>query len=68
MFTKNEKKFLLDLLNNVQVSGTRITIPKTLEEIDALARKIEAMPVEQPVPVPTETPPTPKAAAGKRRH
>ncbi len=47
MFTQKEKKLLLDLLNGVQVTGTRATIGKTLEELDALARKIEAMPVEQ---------------------
>ncbi len=50
ILTQKEKKLLVDLLNGVQVTGTRATIGKTLEELDALARKIEAMPVEQPQP------------------
>jgi hypothetical protein len=47
MLTQEEKKMLLDLLNTVQVTGNRATIGKTLEKIDNLARKIEAMPVEK---------------------
>lgn len=46
MLTQREKELLIKLLNNVQVSGTRATIGKTLEELDRLAVKIEAMPVE----------------------
>jgi uncharacterized coiled-coil protein SlyX len=46
MFTQEEKKMLLDLLNSVQVTGNRQQIGKMLEKLDALARKIEAMPVE----------------------
>lgn len=49
MLTPEEKKMLLDLLNNVQVQGNRATIGRTLEKLDTLARKIEAMPVEEPV-------------------
>lgn len=49
MLTLKEKKFLLDLLNNVTVSGNRKTIPQTLEELDRLAKKIEMMPTEESV-------------------
>lgn len=49
MLTLEEKKMLLDLLNSVQVTGNRATIGKTLEKLDTLARKIEAMPVEKPI-------------------
>ena len=48
MLTQKEKDFLLKLLENVQVSGTRKTIEKTLEQLDALAGKIQALPVEEP--------------------
>lgn len=47
MFTPREKKVLIDLLNTVQVTGTITTIGKTLAELDALIKKIEAMPVEE---------------------
>ncbi len=47
MLTQEEKKMLLDLLNNVQVTGNRATIGATLEKLDALARKIEMMPTEK---------------------
>jgi hypothetical protein len=43
MLTQKEKELLLKLINSVQVSGTRATIGKTLEELDALTRKVEAM-------------------------
>jgi hypothetical protein len=46
MLTPQEKILLLKLLNSAQVSGTRQTVQKTLEDLDALVRKIEAMPVE----------------------
>ncbi len=49
MFTEAEKKILIDLLNAVQVTGTRETIGKMLEQLDALTRKIEALPVEEGV-------------------
>jgi hypothetical protein len=48
MLTKEEKKMLLELLNSVQISGNRQTIPQMMEKLDALARKIEAIPVEEP--------------------
>lgn len=48
MLTQQEKNFLLKMLENVQVSGNRKTIGKTLEQLDALVRKIQAMPVEEP--------------------
>jgi hypothetical protein len=50
MFTTAEKKTLIDLLNAVQITGTRASIGKTLEQIDALIRKIEALPTEDPKP------------------
>jgi hypothetical protein len=48
MLTQQEKNFLLKMLENVQVSGTRKTIGRTLEELDKLAGKIQALPVEEP--------------------
>jgi len=50
MLTQEEKKMLLDVLNAVQLQGTRETIGRTLEKLNALARKIEAMPVEKVAP------------------
>jgi hypothetical protein len=44
MFTEEEKKMLLSLLNIAQISGTREQIKKIMEKMDVLARKIEAMP------------------------
>jgi hypothetical protein len=61
MFTEEEKTTLLQLLNNVQISGNRQSIPAMMEKLDVLARKIEAMPttnagtgvsVEEPKPSP----------------
>lgn len=49
MFTEEEKKILLDLINNVPVQGNRQTIGQTLEKLDRIARKIEALPVEEEV-------------------
>jgi len=46
MFTQEEKKLLLDLLNSAQFSGNRETVQKLMERLDILARKIEAMPTE----------------------
>jgi len=54
MFTEEEKKMLLGLLNSVQVTGTRATIGPMLEKLDALSRKIQAMPVEVASPQPSE--------------
>lgn len=48
MFTPEEKKLLLSLLGSVQVSGTRQQITTTMEKLDALEKKIQAMPVEEP--------------------
>lgn len=48
MLTQDEKDFLLKLLENVQVSGKRKDIGQTLEKLDQLAGKIQAMPVEEP--------------------
>jgi hypothetical protein len=46
MLTQEQKKILLDLLNNAQVSGNRQQIGKMLEKLDELARVLEAMPTE----------------------
>ncbi len=46
MFTTKEKTFLLQLIDKVQITGTRKTILKTVEELDALARKIDEFPEE----------------------
>lgn len=50
MFTQEEKNFLLKLLNNAQVTGNRNTIPETLAKMDALTKKIEAMPTQDETP------------------
>lgn len=47
MFTEEEKKMLLDLLNSVPISGNRQTIPQMMEKVDRLVRKIEAMETEK---------------------
>jgi uncharacterized coiled-coil protein SlyX len=47
MLTQQEKNFLLKMLENVQVSGNRKTIGRTLEQLDVLAGKIQALPVEE---------------------
>ncbi len=47
MFTLEEKKILLGLINNVPIQGNRQTVLQTLETLDAIARKIEALPVEE---------------------
>lgn len=47
MLTEEEKKLLLQLLNSAQVTGNRQTIAPMLEKLDALARKILAMPTEK---------------------
>jgi uncharacterized coiled-coil protein SlyX len=55
MLTKEEKKTLLDILNSVQISGNRQTIPQMMEKMDTLTRKIEAMPTtDAGTSVPTE--------------
>ena len=50
MLTQEEKKMLIDLLNAVQVSGNRQQIKQTLEKLDALTRKVEAMPTADETP------------------
>ena len=47
MLTEEEKKLLLQLLNSAQVTCNRQTIAPMLEKLDALARKILAMPTEK---------------------
>ena len=55
MFTEEEKKMMLDILNSVSISGNRQTVRQMMEKVDNLARKIEALPVEESKP--TELPP-----------
>jgi cell division septal protein FtsQ len=56
-FTPDEKNILINLVNSVEVKGSRQTIGKTLEVLDKLARKIEQLPTEEPAtekPTPSE--------------
>lgn len=47
MFTQKEKEILIGLINNVPISGNRQQILQVIEELDALTRKVEALPVEE---------------------
>lgn len=47
MFTKKEKKLLTDLINTVPIQGNLQSIPKFMEELNALSRKIAALPEEE---------------------
>jgi hypothetical protein len=49
MFTQEERDLLLQLLGSVNVSGTRQQIKATMEKLDALEKKVQALPVEEPV-------------------
>ena len=55
MLTEEEKKILLGLSNGVEIKGNRQNIKPMMEKLDALARKIEAMPAE-----PAKAEPKPK--------
>jgi hypothetical protein len=52
MFTEEEKKMMIGILNSVQISGNRQTILQVMEKVDTLIRKIEAMPTEEAQPAP----------------
>lgn len=47
MLTQKEKEILIGLINNVPISGNRQQILKVMEELDVLARKVEALEVEE---------------------
>jgi hypothetical protein len=55
-FTPDEKNILINLVNSVEVKGSRQTIGKTLEVLDKLARKIEQLPTEEQQPAEKPTP------------
>lgn len=47
MLTEKEKQTLLKLLDSVQISGNRAQVRKAMEELDALTKKVEALPTEE---------------------
>jgi uncharacterized coiled-coil protein SlyX len=56
MFTEEEKKMMLDLLNSVSISGNRQTVRQMMEKVDRLVRKIEAMETEEAGPAEVPSP------------
>ena len=52
MLTPEEKKILLGLINGVEIKGNRQNIAAMMEKLDSLARKVEALPTEEPKPEP----------------
>ena len=60
MFTQKEKDFLINVLNKVQITGNRQTIAKTMEELDTVIGKIQALPVEDVKPAEEEKPNRPR--------